>query len=78
MFFSWEKHIIKSAISRGFFWGGLNFFDVEIALRFAQDNLDVKEVLAPSKNPAKWLIMCFSRLKNIKSLTSKNSVTLIQ
>jgi hypothetical protein len=42
-----------------------------------QDNLDVKKVLAPSKIPAKWLIMCFSRLKNIKSLTSKNSGTLI-
>jgi hypothetical protein len=55
----------------------LDFFDVEIALRFAQDNLDVKKVLAPSKNPAKWRIMCFSRLKNIKSLTSKNSGTLI-
>jgi hypothetical protein len=50
---------------------------IEIALRFAQDNLDVKKVSAPSKNPAKWLIMCFSRLKNIKSLTSKNSGTLI-
>jgi hypothetical protein len=33
--------------------------------------------LASSKNPAKWLIMVFSRLKNIKSLTSKNSSTLI-
>jgi hypothetical protein len=44
---------------------------------FAQDNLDVKKVSAPSKNPAKWLIMCFSRVKNIKSLTSKNSGTLI-
>jgi hypothetical protein len=62
MLFSWEK---------------LDFFDVEIALRFAQDNLDVKKVSAPSTNPAKWLIMCFSRLKKIKSLTSKNSGTLI-
>jgi hypothetical protein len=53
------------------------FFIIEIALRFAQDNLDVKKVLAPSKNPAKWLIMCFSRIKNIKSRTSKNSGTLI-
>jgi hypothetical protein len=52
-------------------------YHVEIALRFAQDNLDVKKVLAPSKNPAKWLIMFFSRIKNIKSLTSKNSGTLI-
>jgi hypothetical protein len=55
----------------------LDFLDVEIALRFAQDNLDVKKVSAPSKTPVKWLIMCFSRLKNIKSLTSKNSGTLI-
>jgi hypothetical protein len=50
---------------------------VEIALRYAQDNLDIKKVLAPSKDPAKRLIMCFSRIKNIKSLTSKNSGTLI-
>jgi hypothetical protein len=47
------------------------------ALRFAQDNLDVEKVSAPSKNTAKWLTICFSRLKNIKSLTSKNSGTLI-
>jgi hypothetical protein len=33
-------------------------FQVEIVICFAQ---------APSKNLAKWLIMCFSRLKNIKS-----------
>jgi hypothetical protein len=56
---------------------GIAFFQlvfyVEIALRFAPDNLDVKKVLAPSENPAKWLIMCFSRIKNIKSLTFKNS-----
>jgi hypothetical protein len=47
--------------------------------RFAQDNLDVKKVSAPSKTPAKWLFtgMCFSHLKNIKSLTSKNSGILI-
>jgi hypothetical protein len=63
----------SSAIS----WGFFDFFDVEIALHFAQDNLDFKKVLAPSKNPTKWLIMCFSRLKNIKSLSSKNSGTLI-
>jgi hypothetical protein len=62
MFFSWEKYIISHFA--GFFWGGLDFFDVEIALRFAQDDLDIKKVLAPSKkNPAKWLIMCFSRIK---------------
>jgi hypothetical protein len=46
-------------------------------LRFAQDNLDVKKVSAPSKNPSKWLIMCFSRLKNIKSLTFKIRGSLI-
>jgi hypothetical protein len=56
---------------------GLDFFDVEIAPRFAQDNLDVKKVSSPSKNPSKWLIMCFSRRKNIKSLTFKISGTLI-
>jgi hypothetical protein len=55
----------------------LEFFDVEIAPRFAQDNLHVKKVSSPSKNPSKWLIMCFSRLKNIKSLTFKIGGTLI-
>jgi hypothetical protein len=61
----------------GVFSGGLDFFDVKIALCFAQDNLEVKKVSAPSKDPTKWLIMCFSRVKNIKPLTSKNSGTLI-
>jgi hypothetical protein len=46
-------------------------------IRFAQDNLNVKKVLAPSKNPAKWLIMCFSQLKSIKFQTFKISGTLV-
>jgi hypothetical protein len=54
MFFRREKHIISHFK-----------IDVEIAPRFAQDNLDVKKVSSPSKNPSKWLIMCFSQLKNI-------------
>jgi hypothetical protein len=56
MFFRREKHIISH----------FDFFDVEIALRFAQDNLDVKKVSAPSKNPKKWLNMCFPQLKKHK------------
>jgi hypothetical protein len=35
----------------------IDLFDVKIALHFAQ---------APSKNPKKWLIMCFSQLKKHK------------
>jgi hypothetical protein len=42
------------------------FYANEIDLRFAQDNLDVKKVSVPSKNPTKRLIMCFSRLKKHK------------
>jgi hypothetical protein len=34
-----------------------------------------KKVEAPSKNPKKWLIMCFSQLKNIKFQTFKISGT---
>jgi hypothetical protein len=45
--------------------------------RFAQGNFDVKKVEAPSKNPKKWLIMCFSQLKNIKFQTFKISGTLV-
>jgi hypothetical protein len=45
MFFTWEKHIISHFL--GVFWGGLDFFDVEIAPRFVQDNLDIKKVLSP-------------------------------
>jgi hypothetical protein len=51
MSFRWEKHIISHFF--GFFEGASTFFVVEIAIRFAQENLDVKKVLAPSKNPAK-------------------------
>jgi hypothetical protein len=33
---------------------------------FAQDNLEVKKVSAPSKKPAKWLIKCFPAKKKHK------------
>jgi hypothetical protein len=59
-----------------YLWPTYYYIQYYTTTRFAQDNLDVKKVSAPSKNPAKWLFMCFSRLKNIKSLTSKNSGTL--
>ncbi len=35
----------------------------QIALRYAQDNLEVKKVSAPSKNPGKCPIICFAREK---------------
>ncbi len=48
----------------------------KIALHCAQDNLGVKKVSAPSKNPAKWPIICFAREKII-SRTFKISGALI-
>jgi hypothetical protein len=51
----------------------LGFF----ALRYAQDNLGVKKVAAPSKNPAKCPIICFAQEKKIISQTFKISSTLI-
>jgi hypothetical protein len=36
---------------RDFMFFSRDFFDVEIAPRFAQDNLDVKKVSSPSKTP---------------------------
>jgi hypothetical protein len=53
-----------------------HFFDPKIALRCAQDNLGVKKVLAPSKNPSKSPIMCFGRIKKT-SRTIRNSGALI-
>jgi hypothetical protein len=38
----------------GIFRGALYLFDPKIALRYAQNNLGVKEVPAPSKNPSKF------------------------
>jgi hypothetical protein len=37
---------------------------VRIALHWAKDNLWVKKVLAPSKNPSKSPTICFARIKN--------------
>ncbi len=45
----------------GIFWGGLDLFDSKIALRYAQDNLGVKKVSAPLKNPLNCPIMSFAR-----------------
>jgi hypothetical protein len=39
------------------------FILAKIALRYAQDNLGVKKVLAPSKNPSKCSNICFAREK---------------
>jgi hypothetical protein len=45
----------------GIFRGGLDLFDPKIALRYAQDNLGVKKVSAPSKNPSNCPIISFAR-----------------
>jgi hypothetical protein len=55
------------------FRGGLDLFDPKIALRCAQDNLGVKKVSAPLKNPAKCPIICFACEKKIISRTLKIS-----
>jgi hypothetical protein len=58
MFFSWEKHIISQFL--GFFEGASTFFDVEIALRFAQVNLAVKKVKrSPQKTPQNGRLCVF-------------------
>jgi hypothetical protein len=44
---------------------------------FAQDNLGVKKVSAPLKNPAKCLIICFAREKKTISRIFKIIGTLI-
>jgi hypothetical protein len=45
----------------GIFRGGLDLFGPKIALCYAQDNLGVKKVSAPSKNPWNCPIMSFTR-----------------
>ncbi len=47
-FFMWANHIIVDFEG---FRGGLGFSNPNMALRCVQDNLGVKKVLAPSKNP---------------------------
>jgi hypothetical protein len=44
----------------GTFLGGLNLFDPKIAIHYTQQNIGVKNVSAPLKNPSKCPIMCFS------------------
>jgi hypothetical protein len=57
------------------FFKGAPTFGPKIALRYAQDNLGVKKVSVPSKNPSKCHIICFARKK--KSCTFRISGTLI-
>jgi hypothetical protein len=45
----------------GIFLGGLDLFVPQIARRDAKDNLGVKKVSAPSKNPLNCPIMSFAR-----------------
>jgi hypothetical protein len=74
-FFVWGKTYNRAF--RGIFLGGRDFFDPKTALRHAQDNLGVKKVSTPPKDPAKCPIICFTREKKIISLTFKISGTLI-
>jgi hypothetical protein len=61
IFFVWGKTYNGAFL--GVFGGGLDFFDPKIALCCAQDNLGVKKVSAPLKNPAKCPIICFAHEK---------------
>jgi hypothetical protein len=72
-FFIWGKTYNGAFL--GIFKGGLDLFDPKIVLRY--DNLGVKKVSAPLKNPAKCPITCFACEKKIISRTSKISGTVI-
>jgi hypothetical protein len=50
---------------------------LSLALRYAQDNLGVKKVSAPSKKPSKCPIICFAGEKKLISRTFKISGALI-
>ncbi len=45
--------------------------------RYARDHLEVKKVSISSKNPSKWPIICFARIKEIISRPFRISGTLI-
>jgi hypothetical protein len=64
IFLSGAKHMM------GHFLGFFEFF-------YAQDNLGVKKVSAPSKNPKKCPIICFAHEKKLISRTFKISGALI-
>jgi hypothetical protein len=66
IFLSGAKHIIRHFL--GFFEG---------VSTYAQDNIGVKKVSAPSKNSAKYPVICFAREKIIISRTFKISGALI-
>jgi hypothetical protein len=55
------------------FQGDFDFFDPKIALRYTQDNLGVKKVSAPLKNPSKCPIICPPAKKKYSEL-SKSAV----
>jgi hypothetical protein len=57
----WAKHIIGNF--EGLFRGCLNFLDPKIALCSAQDNLEVKKDLPPSKNPPKSIQICELKIR---------------
>jgi hypothetical protein len=74
IFLSWAKHI------RGISWDflrGPDLFDPEDAVPYAQDNLVVKKISAPSKNPSKCPILCFAFETKILSWTFKISGTFL-
>jgi hypothetical protein len=72
IFLSGAKHTYNGAFL-GVFRGGLDVFYPQTALHYAQDNLGVKKVSAPSKNSAKCPIICFAREKKIISRAFKIS-----
>ncbi len=47
-------------------------------IRYAQDNLGVKKVSAPSKNPAKCPIICFASKIKIISWTLEEGATIVR
>jgi hypothetical protein len=75
IFFVWGKTYNEAFL--GVFPGGLDLFDPKITICYTQENLGVKKVSAPSKNPAKCPIICFACEKKIISQTFKISITLI-
>jgi hypothetical protein len=60
-----------------FFFAGKTYNWAKIALRYAQDNLGVKKVSAPSENPKKCPIISFAPDKKIISRTFKIRGTLV-
>jgi hypothetical protein len=74
IFFVWGK--THNGAFLGIFRGGLDLFDPQNFPRYAQDNVEVKKVSAPSKSPSKCPMMCFACEKK-NSRTFRITGTLI-